>query len=187
MNGTRQICRLTLATFAVLSISTLALAQTAGLTNRSTDLRASPEDSAKLIRTLPSKTTIDLLEKLGVWNRVRAGSDQGFIRMMDMGGGATVVSAQSSSSGTTLAALNRLVGGDRSGDTRAQAATVGVRGLTKDGVLKADANPAALAKMKSYQVTSSDAQSFASSGRLTFRSVAYLAKDAVAANSGARK
>jgi hypothetical protein len=187
MNGTRNTCRAALAIFATASIFTVAWAQTSGLTNKSTDLRASPDDSAKLIRTLPSKTTVDLLEKLGVWNRVKTGSDQGFIRMMDMGGGATVAASQSTTSGSALAALNRLAGSDRSGDTRAQSATVGVRGLTKADVLKANANPEALARMKSYQVSDSDAQNFASAGRLTFRSVAYLAKDAVAANSGARK
>jgi hypothetical protein len=187
MNGTRQICRLTLAMFAVLSISTLALAQTAGLTNRSTDLRASPEDSAKLIRTLPEKTSVELLEKRGPWNRVRSGADQGFIRMMHMGGGATVVASESTASGNALAGFNKLLGGDRSGGTRAQAATVGVRGFTKDDVQRAQPDDQAVARMKQFQVSLGDAQSFASQGRLAFRSVAYLAKDAVAMNSGARK
>ncbi len=186
MNGTRNTCRAALAMFATASIFTVAWAQTSGITNKSTDLRASPDDSAKLIRTLPSKTTVDLLEKLGAWNRVRAGSDQGFIRMMHMGGGATVAVSESSTSGGVLAGFNKLLGGDRGGNTRAQSATVGVRGLTEDEITNAQPNAGEFEKLKRLQVSLGDAQSFASQGRLAFRSVAYLANDAVAANVRAK-
>jgi hypothetical protein len=187
MKWMRLFCRVMLTSALALSVCTLAEAQQPGLTNRSTDLRASPDDSAKLIRTLSEKTSVELLERRGPWNRVKVGSDQGFIRMMHMGGGAMVVESQASTGGSTMSAFNRLLGGDKSSGGRAQAATVGVRGFGKDDVAKAQMDTAALAQLKRFQSSSSDAQSFASQGGLAFRNVAYLAQDAVAANAGASK
>jgi hypothetical protein len=180
MKWTRLLGRAAMPLLAMLAISTTAQAQQPGFTNKSTDLRASPDDSAKLIRTLPEKTSVELLERRGPWNRVKVGADNGFIRMMHMGGGATVVATESSTGGSALAGFNKLLGGDRNSSGRAQAATVGVRGFSKDDLAKAQMNPAEFQKLKRYQVSAGDAQSFASQGRLAFRSVAYLAQDAVA-------
>jgi hypothetical protein len=185
MKWTRLLGRAAVPFLAMLAIS--AGAQVPGLTNRSTDLRASPDDSAKLIRTLAEKTSVELLERRGAWNRVKAGADNGFVRMMHMGGGATVVASESTAGGGALAGFNKLIGGDRTSSGRAQSATVGVRGFSKDDVARAQMDPVAFAQLKRYQSSSGDAQSFASQGRLAFRSVAYLAQDAVAANAGGRK
>ena len=179
MKWTRLVSRAAMPFLAIFVMSAGVGAQVPGLTNRSTDLRASPDDSAKLIRTLAEKTSVELLERRGAWSRVKAGADNGFIRMMHMGGGATVVASESSASGSSLAGFNKLLGGDRGTSGRAQAATVGVRGFSKDDLAKAQMNPAEFQKLKRFQVSAGDAQSFASQGRLAFRSVAYLAQDAV--------
>ena len=88
------------------------------------------------------------------------------------------------------ASMNRLLLGDRerSGQSK-QAATVGIRGFSKEDVERAELNPAELEKLKRYQASSSQAQTLAAQGRLGFRSVAYLAQDAVEAvgKQGAKK
>jgi hypothetical protein len=154
-----------------------AHAQQSPSTNRATEMRQYPEDSSSLIRTLPDKTAVQVMDRRGAWSRVRAGSETGWVRMIHLRGG-TVVESESTSGGGFFAAFNRLLGGDRSSG-RAQSATVGVRGFSREDVERANFNPAEFDKLKRFQVTESDAQRFASQGRLAFRRIAYLSQDAV--------
>lgn len=154
-----------------------AHAQQSPMTNRATEMRQYPDETSNLIRTLPDKTNVQVTERRGAWSRVRAGNDTGWVRMMHLRGG-TVVEGESSSGGGFFAAFNRLLSGDRASG-RAQSATVGIRGFSREDVERANFNPAEFDKLKRYQATESDAQRFASQGRLAFRSVAYLSQDAV--------
>jgi hypothetical protein len=154
-----------------------AFAQQAPMTNRVTELRAYPDETSNLIRTLPEKTAVQSMERRGAWNRVRVGDETGWVRIMHLRGG-TVMESESSSGGGFFSAFNRLLGGDRSSG-RAQSATVGIRGFSREDVERANFNPGEFDKLKRYQVTESDAQRFAGQGRLAFRSVAYLSQDAV--------
>ncbi len=161
-------------------------------TNRATELRAGPEDSAAIVKQLAEKTPLQLQERKGAWSRVKSGNDTGWVRMMHLRGGATVVADEKSSSSGWLTSFNRLLSGSESTRTtnqRAQSATVGIRGFSKEDVASAELNPAELEKLKRYQATDADATSLASQRRLAFRSVAYLARDAVesANTQGARK
>ena len=89
-----------------------------------------------------------------------------------------------------MASMNKFFLGDRerTGQTK-QGATVGIRGFSKEDVERAELNPVELEKLKRYQVNDAQAQRLASEGRLAFRSVAYLAQDAVASanKQGAKK
>lgn len=173
--------------------SVAALAQEPVLTNRSTELRAAADDAAKVLQVLPEKTAVVVVLRQGAWQQVRVGSNTGWVKMMHLRGGSSIVAEQSSSgSSSFFAAFSKLLSSsaDRPrGNQRAQAATVGIRGFSKEDVMNAELNPAELEKLKRYQVGSGEALQFGSSGRLAFRSVAYLSRDAVeAANSqGARK
>ncbi len=166
------------------------LAQEATITNRVTDLRAAPNDTSMLMQSLPEKTAVQVLKRDGAWNQVKVGTKTGFVRMMHIRGGSSVVVEQQSSGGGFMASMNRLLLGDRerSGQSK-QAATVGIRGFSKEDVERAELNPAELEKLKRYQASSSQAQTLAAQGRLGFRSVAYLAQDAVeaAGKQGAKK
>ena len=169
-----------------------ALAQEPLTTNRTTELRAAPDDSAAIVKQLAEKTPLQLQERKGAWSRVKSGNDSGWVRMMHLRGGATVVADEKSASSGWLASFNRLLsdsGSNRATNQRAQSATVGIRGFSKEDVASAELNPAELEKLKRYQATDADANSLASQRRLAFRSVAYLARDAVeSANAqGARK
>lgn len=167
-----------------------ALAQSEVTTNTATDLRAAPDDSAIVVRKLSEKTPVQSLERRGAWTRVKTGNDTGWVRMMHLRGGATVVTDEKSSGGGFLASMNRLLsGGGSRTNQRAQSATVGIRGFSKDDLAKADFNPAEFEKFRRNQVSDADARNLANQGKLAFRNVAYLSQDAVEAASikGAKK
>ena len=175
------------------SVALSALAQEPLTTNRSTELRSAPEDTARIIKQLAEKAQLQLLERKGAWSRVKSGNDSGWVRMMHLRGGATVAVDEKTPSGSWLARMERLLSGStgssRTTNQRAQSATVGIRGFSREDVASAELNPAELAKLKRFQATDAAATRLANERRLAFHSVAYLARDAVeAANSqGASK
>ncbi len=173
---------------AVLAVcSSVAAAQEPVQTNRSTELRAAPDDTAKVIQQLANKTEVRVVTRQGAWQQVRVGSVTGWVRMMHLRGGSSVVAEQAPAYTNYLAALTRLLAGsaDRTRTTsRAQSATVGIRGFSKDDVERAELNPAELEKLKRFQSNDAAARRLASEGRLAFRSVAYLSQDAVDAAAG---
>ena len=171
-----------------------AFAQEPLATNRATEMRVAPDDSAAIIKQLAEKTPLQLQERKGAWSRVKSGNDAGWVRMMHLRGGATVAIDEKTSTGGWLAKMERLLnssggGATRTSNQRAQSATVGIRGFSKEDVASAELNPAELERLKRFQATDAEARNLASQRRLAFRSVAYLARDAVeAANTqGARK
>lgn len=172
------------------SAVTPVLAQDPLMTNRTTELRAAPDDTATVVKLLAEKAPVQLQERKGAWSRVKSANDTGWVRMMHLRGGATIASDQQASGGGWLASMNRLLSGSASRtNQRAQSATVGIRGFSKDDLAQAELNPAEFAKLKRYQASSADAQQLAGQGSLAFRSVAYLAQDAVdgANAAGAKK
>lgn len=157
-------------------------AQEAVITNRMTELRAAPDDSARVIRPLAEKTTVQTVQRRGAWTQVKVGPDTGWVRMMHLRGGATVVEGERSSSGGFMSGFTRLLAGDSSRTTtRAQGATLGIRGITEDDLRNAEIDVAAFNKMKGLAVTDGTARAFALQARLSIRSVAYLAQDAIEA------
>jgi Bacterial SH3 domain len=181
---------------ALLLLAGLALpvmAQEPLTTNRATEMRSAPDDSATVVKRLPEKTQLQLLERKSAWSRVKSGNDTGWVRMMHLRGGATVVVDEQTATGSWLARMERLLSGSggnaRSSNQRAQSATVGIRGFSREDVASAELNPAELEKLKRFQASDAAATRLANERRLAFRSVAYLAQDAVeAANTqGARK
>lgn len=172
------------------SATTAVFAQEPSLTNRATELRAAPDDAATVVKQLAERTQVQVQERKGAWSRVKVGNDIGWVRMMHVRGGATVVVDEKSSSGGFFAGFNRLLSGSGNrGNQRAQSATVGIRGITEEDLKNADPDPAAYSSMKSYAASDSSARLLASQGKLAFRSIAYLAQDAAdaAAATGGKK
>ncbi len=155
-------------------------------TNRATELRAAPDDTAVLIRTLPQRTPVQQLERKGAWTRVKIDKDTGWVRMMHLRGGAIIVESEQTSGGSFLSGFSRLLGGGPAGNTRAQSATVGVRGFSEEDLRKAQLNPAELAKLKRYQAGDAEARRLAEQAKLQPRDVAYLAQDAVDGTRGGK-
>ena len=167
-----------------MSVTTAVRAQES-LTNRATELRAAPDDTATVVKQLAERTPVQTQERKGAWSRVKVGNDMGWVRMMHVRGGATIVVDEKSSGGGFFAGFNRLLGGGNRGNQRAQSATVGIRGISEEDLRNAEPNPAEFAKMKTYTASENDARRLASEGRLTFRTVAYLAQDAIDAANAA--
>ena len=145
------------------------------LTNKATELRAAPDDTARVVQSLADKTAVTVLVRQGAWQQVRVGTNTGWVRMMHLRGGSSVVAEQQSTSGGYLAAFTRLLTGgadrtsNRSGQ-RAQSATVGIRGFSKEDVAAAELNPAELEKLKRFTPSDADGRRLANQGRLAFRS-----------------
>ena len=170
------------------TIATIAPAQEPLFTNRATDLRASPDDAAKLVRALPAKSSVLQLERRGAWTRVQviesadktidkaATKETGWVRMMHLRGGVVVVESQAASSGSGfMSGFNRLLsGGSGRSSTQAQSATVGIRGLSPDELKTASPDAAALAKMNSFKSDKPEAERYAKEAKLAQANVPEL-------------
>lgn len=162
-----------------------ALAAAQPATNRATELRSAPDDTSAVIKLLADKTLVQVMERRGVWTRAKVANDVGWVRMMHLRGGVTFVPAEKSATDAWMAKMERLVVGappaKAVSSQRAQAATIGIRGFSKEDVQRAELNPAEFEKLKRFQASEVAARRLASEQRLAFRGVAYLARDAVEA------
>ena len=144
-------------------------------TNRATEMRAAPDDAAKVVRALPEKSAVQQLQRKGAWTMVQftTGTDKspvketGWVRMMHLRGGVVVVAPQSSSDGGFMSSFNRMLSGNSGrSSTQAQSATVGIRGLSPEELKTASPDAAALAKMNSYKSDKPEAERFAKEAKL---------------------
>lgn len=167
----------TMALLGALSQSAVSHAQEPLFTNRATEMRAAPDDSAKVVRTLPEKSAVQQLQRKGAWTMVQftTGTDKapvketGWVRMMHLRGGVVVVDSPSSASsgGGFMSGFNRLLSGNSGrSSTQAQSATVGIRGLSPEELKTASPDAAALAKMNSYKSDKSEAERYAKEAKL---------------------
>ena len=163
--------------FVSLLQSAVLYAQEPLFTNRATEMRAAPDDAAKVVRALPEKSTVQQLQRKGAWTMVQftTGTDKspvketGWVRMMHLRGGVVVVDSPSSSSsgGGFMSSFNRLLSGNSGrSSTQAQNATVGIRGLSPEELKTASPDAAALAKMNSYKSEKPEAERFAKEAKL---------------------
>ena len=165
----RFACRIVSAVIAVLALTgvagAFAQAQESVTTNRATELRANPDDSATSLASLPPQSKVQVIERKGAWSKVKTDTQSGWVRMMHLRGGVTLEEApqsgSKSNSGGFLAGFNRLLGGNQQTNQRAQSATVGIRGLSAEELKTASPNPQALAEMKSFVCNKPDAEKFA--------------------------
>ena len=155
--------------------SAVLYAQEPLFTNRATEMRAAPDDAAKVVRALPEKSAVQQLQRKGAWTMVQftTGTDKspvketGWVRMMHLRGGVVVVAPQSSSDGGFMSSFNRLLSGNSGrSSTQAQNATVGIRGLSPEELKTASPDAAALAKMNSYKSEKPEAERFAKEAKL---------------------
>jgi Bacterial SH3 domain. len=157
--------------FVVLACAALAAAaQEQAFTNRSTEMKDAASPDAKTIATLPENTSVKVLARQGGWTRVDASGKQGFLRVFHLRFPA-VVAASSSNSGGLLAGVSAALGGR--GDTKANLATTGVRGLSPEDLKNASPDAQALAKAHTYRADKPAAERFAREGKLNAVSVDY--------------
>jgi hypothetical protein len=145
-----------------------SFAQESLSTNRATELRTNPDDTATSLQSLTPQMKVQLLERKGAWSKVKTDTQTGWVRMMHLRGGVTLEEAPAQSkSGGFLAGFNRMLGGSQQTNQRAQSATVGIRGLSPEELKSAEPNPQALAAAKSFAASKSEAEQFAKAASLS--------------------
>ena len=141
----------------------LALAGDAGTAIKMDSLRAEPFADAKTVGSLNKNDSVEILTKKGAWLQVKSKKNTGWVRLLSVKRGGT---SASSSSVADIAS-------GRTG-TGKVVSTTGIRGLSAEELKAAKFNEEEMKKMESYQVSSSDAQSFATAGGLSANKMAYL-------------
>lgn len=135
------------------------------------DLKEEPFLDAKVIKTIPASSSVEVLMRRGAWVQVKqADGGQGWLKMTSIRYGDTV---ESKSDGGWGALLNVAKSG-RSGNTGVTV-TTGVRGLSAEELKNAKPDMDAVKKMDGFPNSKSEGQSFANAGRLKTQSVDYLA------------
>jgi hypothetical protein len=162
---------------AVLVLSCVAMTAHAAsaITNKPTELQAQAKADAATIATLPENTKVDILRSMGAWREVKAATGQtGWVNMFNLK--AEGSGAAASGSANPMGALGSLLSGGRTGND----ATVGtnVKGLTKEDVQNAQANPAEFQKLQGYAVKKASGQAFAQKSKLNATTVEYFPEPA---------
>ncbi|HYL91192.1 MAG TPA: SH3 domain-containing protein [Burkholderiales bacterium] len=133
---------------------------------RPTDLKAEPASDAATVKQLAENTPVDALERKGGWTRVKAGSAEGWVKMLVL----RYSGAGDTKRGDT--GLTQAINVARTGSSGTQV-TTGVRGLDEAQLAKAQPNPAELAKLDRYAADRDGATRFAEQGKLSATTVPY--------------
>ena len=141
----------------------LALAGDAGTAIKMDSLRAEPFADAKTVGSLAKNDSVEILTKKGAWLQVKSKKSTGWVRLLSVKRGGA------SASGSSVADI----ASGRTG-TGKVVSTTGIRGLSAEELKAAKFNEDEMKKMESFQTSSSDAQSFASTGGLSATKMAYL-------------
>lgn len=143
----------------LLAFPLLAAAEPATMV-RATELKAQPATDAVTVVTLAENAAVDALERKGGWTRVRAGNEQGWVRMLALRFGGPGA-AKSGDSG-----LSQLFNAARTGSSGTQV-TTGARGLDAAQLTNAQPNPREHAKMRGFAAERNAAAGFAAEGGLS--------------------
>lgn len=146
------------ALLALLILPMVCLAEPATVI-RPTELKKDPATDAATVAELAENAAVDALERRGGWTRVKAGSAEGWVKMLALRYGAPGEARQGDSG------LTQLFNTVRTGSSGTQV-TTGVRGLEADQIKNAEPNTAELKKMQGYAASRDAASSFAKQGKL---------------------
>lgn len=133
---------------------------------RATELKNEPATDAATIVALPENTAVDAVERKGGWTRVKAGGNEGWVRMLTLRFGGPGAEKKGDTG------ITQLFNVARTGTSGTQV-TTGARGLDPEQLANARPNPAELAKMGNYAVGRDAAAGFAAKGKLAAKQVAY--------------
>ena len=136
----------------LLLLPALCLAEPATVI-RATDLKQAPASDAATVSSLAENTTVDAGERNGGWTRVRAGSNEGWVRMLALRYAGT--------------------GDAKQGDSGVSQVTTGVRGLDAEQLANARPNPAEMKRLEGYSASREGAEGFAGKGNLRSQRVEY--------------
>lgn len=141
---------------AVANAPAAAPAAQSGRVARTTDLRDKPANDGAMLRVVPANTAIAVGERKGGWYRVTVEGAEGWMRLSAVRFG-TPGAGDAAKGGSS--ALTFLQSG-RSAVTTGTV-TTGVRGLSEEGLSKAEPDRAAVAALDALAVTADDARGYA--------------------------
>lgn len=154
----------------------LAVAGEKGSLIKADDLKAEPFRDGKTLSRLSKDVVVDILKKQGGWLQVKSGGQSGWLRTLSVRSGV----AKAASAGGLLA----LASGRQSGGKIV--ATTGIRGLNDDSngvglsseaaLQRARFNAEGWTKFEKLAVDAPTASTFARTGKLTARSIDWLAE-----------
>lgn len=147
-----------LALPVLLLCSLLAAAQTHEVTT-ATPLRATPALNSMVVQQLAQGTPLQALQTQGGWLKVKAGEQQGWVRLTHVRKAVVARPAQPAGAGNALASLF-------TGSSTTPTATTGTRGLTQEQLAHAQPAPQEVQQLERYAVGARDAQQFARGGKL---------------------
>jgi hypothetical protein len=131
---------------------------------RPTELKSEPATDAATVAQLAENAVVDALERKGGWTRIKAGANEGWVKMLALRLGGP---AKAGDTG-----LSQAFNVARTGSSGTQV-TTGVRGLDEAQLANARPNPAELAKLDTYATDRGAASTFAAEGKLMPAAVEY--------------
>lgn len=149
-------------------LSLAAGARESGVVLKDEVLRAEPFADAQSVGNVGKGAQVTILKRASGWYQVKAGTTQGWVRMLSIRRGEATKTNVAKEAGD-LAALST----GRAG-TGQIVSTTGVRGLSEEDLKGAKFNAAQLKKAQSFAVGQADAQAFAAKGKLKARKFDYL-------------
>ena len=150
---------------ALLLLPLAALAEPATIL-KPTELKKEPATDAATLATLAENTAVDALERKSGWTRVKAGANEGWVRMLSLRFGEAAAAKPGASGFTQLFNVART-------GTSGTQVTTGVRGLDAEQLANAQPNPAELQKLEGFAADRGAAEKFAAQGKLSAKPVDY--------------
>ena len=155
-----------------------AAAQDVGVALKDDTVRAEPYADAKAAGTLKKGTKVQIVKRSSGWYQVKAGTQQGWVRMLPVRRGEP----GKADVGKEVGGVAELSTG-RAG-TGQVVSTTGVRGLSEEELKGANYDEAQLKKAQSFAAAADDARRHAAQGKLAARRFDYLPDPAKTADAG---
>jgi len=143
---------------SLLLSSTLMVLADPGQTTVATELKSTPDASGSTVSQLPAGQAVQIGERKGAWYQVKTSQGDGWVRMLNV----RLQSGAAKSGESTMSGLAALGQATRSNSTVA----TGVRGLSRKDLQQAQEDPAEVAKLNQYQVSTDEARKFGQAGGL---------------------
>jgi hypothetical protein len=172
-------CEFNVSAATVLLMMAANLAYAApGTALRDESLLAKPSSSSASVGKMNKGMQVDIVAKQGGWLQIKAGSTQGWVRLLSVRAGA-------GGSGNGLAGVAGVAGAvTQKSDASRVVAVAGVRGLNEEDLKAAKYSPEEIARLERYAVSRAQATSFAEKSGLKPQNVALLPKPQSSQPSG---
>ena len=126
---------------------------------RATELKKEPATDAETVAALAENAAVETVERKGGWTRVKAGTAEGWVRMLALRYGGPGAAKRGDSGASQLFNVART-------GTSGTQVTTGVRGLDAEMIASARPNAAELARLTQFAATPDAAAGFAAQGEL---------------------